>query len=156
MVFWNKNVPWINELMGNTHYIKQHPLVLQAPLWYHSTWPMLYSFRDCLHPRLAVHLPELFSLYFQRSSSILSDLGGPYIPLPPDMAACDTTIFVPLWMLWGERKISSIFLFRTATGQKFTDLINIFCVFENFFLHIKFHFITIRTSNMGYIILINF
>lgn len=42
-------------------------------------------------------LPELFSLYSQRSSSILSDREALYIPLPQDMAACGTTISVPRW-----------------------------------------------------------
>lgn len=50
-------------------------------------------------PKLALHLPELFSLYSQRSSSILSDQEELYIPLPQDMAAYDTTISVPLWKL---------------------------------------------------------
>lgn len=63
--------------------------------------------------RLTVHLPQLFSLYSRRNSSILSDLEELYIPLLQDMVAYGTTIFVPLWKLQEikKKKATQDFLF---------------------------------------------
>ena len=93
--------------------------------------------------RLTVHLPQLFSLYSQRNSSILSDLEELYIPLPQDMVAYGTTISVPLWKLQEiKKKAIQDFLFGLVNS------LGVHAFFLLFLVQVEYTFLDFLTKNI--------